>query len=142
MSFGASKTKAPTSPAHDAFHLMFETADAFSLFWQPFFKGIGRWQLEVAQAGAKQSRAAIELGHRVAHATNPVDIVDAQVHYWQQVGQVYSDANQHITQALARATDMPAGIEILPVSKKRPHDTLRLEERTGSQGYDVERKVA
>ncbi len=142
MSFGANKTKAPTSPAHDAFHLMFETADAVSLFWQPFFKGIGRWQLELAQAGAKHGRATIEFGHRVAHATNPVDIVDAQVFYWQQVGQVYSDANQHITQALVRATDRPAGIEILPVPKKRQHDTLRIEERTGPHGYDLERKVA
>ena len=142
MSSGAKVTGAPTSPAHDAFLLMFETTDMVSLFWQPLFKGVGRWQLELAQAGAKQSRAAIEFGQRMTRVTNPIDVVNAHMLYWQQIGQVYSDANQNLTQALARATEPPAGIEILPVQKKRPHDTMRLEDLTPPRGYEDQRKVA
>jgi hypothetical protein len=142
MSLGAKVTGAPTSPAHDAFQLAFETADIFSLYWQPLLKGVGRWQLELAQAGAKQSRAAIEFGQRMTRVTNPIDVVNAQVVYWQQVGQVYSDANQSITQAIARVAEPPVGIEFLPVQKKRTHDTMRLEDVKAPRGYEEQRKVA
>lgn len=142
MSLGFKATGAPTSPVHDAFHLMFETTDMVSLFWQPLFKGVGRWQLELAQAGAKQSRAAIEFGQRMTTVTSPIDVANAQMLYWQQIGQVYSDANQNLTQALARATEPPAGIEILPVRKKRLHDTLRLEDVAAPRGREEQRKVA
>jgi hypothetical protein len=142
MSLGTKTTGAPTSPAHDAFQMMFETTDMVSLYWQPFVKGVGRWQLELAQAGAKQSRAAIEFGQRMTRVTNPIDVVNAQVLYWQQIGEVYSDANQHITQALVRAAEPPAGIEILPVQNKRPHDTLRLEDLTPPRSHEDQRKVA
>lgn len=142
MSLAASNTRAPTSPTHDAFRLMFEAADMVSIYWQPFLKGIGRWQLELAQVGAKQSRAAIEFGNRLTQSTNPVDLVNAQTLYWQQVGQAYSDAGQNISQAFARASEMPAGIEIMPAQKKRAHDTMWLEEPTSQRGYEDLRKVA
>ncbi len=142
MSIGAKVTGTPTSAAHDAFLLAFETADIVSLYWQPFLKNIGRWQLEMAQAGARQSRAALEFGHCLAQASNPFDVVNAQARYWEQVGQAYSDANQHITQALTRTTQMPAGSEVIAAAKKRPHDTLRLEDRTVAREYEHERKVA
>ena len=142
MSLGAKVTGAPTSPAHDAYHLMLEATDMASLYWQPLFKGVGRWQLELAQAGAKQSRAAIELGQRMTRVTNPIDVVNAHVAYWQQIGQVYSDANHNITQAIVRAAEPPAGIEILPVQKKRPHDTMQLEDVTAPRNYEEHRKVA
>ncbi len=142
MSLGAKGTGAPTSPAHDAFLLMFEATDLVSLYWQPLLKGVGRWQLELAQAGAKQNRAAIEFGQRMTRASNPIDVVNAQVLYWKQIGDVYSDANQNITQAMARAAEPPAGIEIFPVQKKRPHDTMRLEDVAATRGYQEQRKVA
>ncbi len=142
MSSGAKVTGAPTSPAHDAFLLMFETTDMVSLCWQPLLKGVGRWQLELAQAGARQSRAAIEFAHCMTQASNPFDVVNAQARYWEQVGQAYSDANQHITQALTRTTQPLPGIEVIPAAKKRPHDTLRLEDRAVAREYEHERKVA
>ena len=142
MSLEGKGIGAPTSPTHDAFQLAFETADIFSLFWQPLLKGVGRWQLELAQAGAKQSRAAIEFGQRMGRVTNPTDMVNAQVVYWQQIGQVYSEANQHITQAMARAAEPPAGIEFSPVQMKRPHETMRLDDVAAPRGYEEQRKVA
>ena len=142
MTSWSGNSRSPSSPAHDSFQLAFEAADTFSLYWQPFLKSMGRWQLEMAQAGAKQSRAAIDFNHRLTQATNPIDLVNAQVHFWMQVGQAYSDANQHITQALARAAEPPAGIEILPTQKKRSHDTLRLDDLERHHGFEPERKVA
>ncbi len=146
MSSEAKVTGTPTSPAHDAFLLMFATTDMVSLFWQPLLKGVGRWQLELAQAGAKQSRAAIEFGQRMTRVTNPIDLVNAQMLYWQQIGQVYSNASQNLTQALERATEPPADVEIFPVVnpvvKKRRHDTLRLEDLSPQHGHEDQRKVA
>jgi hypothetical protein len=142
MSNWSGNSRSPSSPAHDSFQLVFEAADTLSLYWQPLLKSIGRWQLEMAQAGAKQSRAAIALNHRLTQATNPIDVINAQVQFWMQVGQAYSDANQHITQALARAAEPPAGVETLPVQKKRKHDTLRLDDRARHHGFEPERKVA
>ena len=142
MSSEGKVTGAPTSPAHDAFLLMFETTDMVSLFWQPLLKGVGRWQLELVQVGSKQSRAAMEFGQRLARVTNPIDVINAQVHFWKQIGDVYTDANQNITQAITRAAEPPAGIEIFPAQKKRPHDTMRLQDVAAPRDFEEQRKVA
>lgn len=142
MSSEGKVTSAPTSAAHDAFLLMFETTDMVSLFWQPLLKGIGRWQLELAQVGSKQSRAAIEFGQRIARVTNPIDVINAQVHFWKQIGDVYTDANQNIAQAITRAAEPPAGIEIFPAQKKRSHDTMRLKDVAAPRDFEEQRKVA
>jgi hypothetical protein len=142
MSNWSGNSRSPSSPAHDTFQFVFEAADTFSLYCQPFLKSMGRWQLEMAQAVAKQSRAAIEFNHRLTQATNPIDVVNAQVLFWKQVGQAYSDANQHITQTFGRAAEPPAGIEIQPIHKKRSHDTLRLDDLARHHGFGPERKVA
>lgn len=142
MSSESGSSRSPSSAAHDAFQLAFETADAFSLIWQPFLKTCGRFQLEMAQAGAKQGRATIEFNHRLVQATNPIDLLNAQVVFWKQVGQAYSEASQHMTGAFAGPAEPQAAIDFVPVPKSRKHDTLRLDDPAKHRNYEPERKVA
>lgn len=144
MGFEYGHGRGPTSPANDVFEVMFQGADILSSFWQPMLKGIGRWQLEVAQLGAKQARATLELGHRVARAENPLVIGDAYRDYWSMVGGIYNEASRNIATAMVRAAPHAAVLELPVMPRARVHDTLQLldEGRRAAPEAGLERKVA
>jgi hypothetical protein len=127
----------PTSPAHDFYQLMFETTDVFSLFWQPYLKGVGRWQLELAHLGAKQGQAFMEYGRRVTQSRDPMQAVEAQMTLCNELGRLYTDAGQHVAQAITRAAQPVASVELFPAQKPRTHDMMRLED-----WFVPERRVA
>ena len=117
--------RGPTSPAHDVYEVMFQGADLVSSFWQPFLKGAGRWQLEMAQLATKQTRAALGFSHTLARSRSPDQLVEAYRNYWNEVSSFYSDASRNIATALVRAAPHAAVLE-LPLHKPREHDTLQL----------------
>jgi len=138
MSSNVRLTRNPTSPAHDYFDLMFQGTDMISSFWQPYFKSAGRWQLEVAQLAAKQTRAAIELGNHLARSSKPDDISDAFRTYWGNLHASYETATRNIGTALVKAA--PEAIVLAIPPRRRPHDTLEL---LGLEAEDLsQRKVA
>lgn len=139
MSFDVRLTRHPTSPAHDYFDLMFQGTDMISSFWQPYLKSAGRWQLELAQLAAKQTRAALELGNTLARSSRPDDVSDAFRTYWGNVHACYETAARNIGTALVKATPDAIVLSIPP--RRRPHDMLEL---FGLEAEDRshERKVA
>ena len=136
-------TRGATTPAHDFFELMFHGADFVSSYWQPYLKSVGRWQLELAQLGAKQARASIELSHRMARAEQPGQVSDALMDYWRELNTTYEDASRNFAAAVARAAP-PSVVLEMPLERpprKRVHDTLELVD--GIDGYPSDvRKVA
>lgn len=136
-------TRRSTTPAHDFFELMFHSADFFSSYWQPYLKSAGRWQLELAQLGAKQARAYMELNHRMARAEQPGQVSDALMDYWRDLNATYEDASRNIAAVVARAAPASVVLE-MPTqrpSRRRVHDTLDLVD--GIDGYPSDaRKVA
>ncbi len=141
MSSGSLFTRGPTSPAHDMYELMFQGTDVMSSYWQPYLKGFGRWQLEVAQFGARQTRAWIALGHRLGKASSPDDVSQAYRAYWIDVQACYEDASRNIAAAVARATPQNIVLDMPQPSRKRTHDTLELLDNKGTASA-IERKVA
>lgn len=117
--------RSPTSAVHDVYEVMFQAADMASAFWQPVLKGAGRWQLEMAHLAAKQTRAGLALGHRMARTTSPQGLLEAYHDYWGEIGSFYTDASRNIATALVRAVPHAAVLE-LPVTPRRRHDTLDL----------------
>ena len=135
MSAEVSQFRAPTSPAHDFFQVMFQAADVVGSFWQPMLKGAGRWQLEMSHLTAKQTRAAMQLSQTALRCDSPLALMDAYRDYWLEVGNLYSDANRNIATAMVRAAPHAAVLE-LPLARPPQHDTLVI----GDNGS--ERKVA
>ena len=136
MPVNVSPLRAPTTPAHDVFEVMFQAADMVGSFWQPLLKSTGRWQLEMSHLAAKQTRAAIEATHKAARCGSPVALMQVYSDYWSEVGALVSDANRNIATALVRAAPHAAVLE-LPLTRPRPqHDTLYI------PGAADERKVA
>lgn len=136
--------RGPTSSAHDVFQVVFQGADTLSSFWQPMFKGFGRWQMEMAQLSAKQTRASIELGQKIARAPYPGTVMEAYRAYWTEVGGIYADANRNISMALVRAAPHAAVLELPLKPKVRPRDTLQLIEEADAPTAQQQamRKVA
>lgn len=130
-----SPLRPPTSPAHDMFQVMFQTMDMVGSFWQPMLKSAGRWQLEMSQLAAKQTRATMALTQKAVRCDSPVALMEAYRDYWTEVGNLVSDANRNIATALVRAAPHAAVLE-LPLSRPRTHDTLYI------PGAADERKVA
>lgn len=140
------QTRGPTSPAYDMFQVMFQGTDMISSFWQPMLKGVGRWQLEIAQAGTRQTRAAMALGQRVVRATGPGDVLEAYRDYWTDVSGVYSDASRNIATAIVRAAPHAAVLELPVTPRKHVHDRLEISDtppaQTDGNAWDYQRKVA
>ncbi len=136
MSVNVSPLRAPTTPAHDVFNVMFQAADMVGSFWQPLLKSTGRWQLEMSHLAAKQTRAAMVLSNKVVRSDSPLAAMQAYADYWTEVGTLVSDANRNIATALVRAAPHAAVLE-LPLSRPRAHhDTLFI------PGAADDRKVA
>ena len=125
MTYEATPSRSPTSAAHDVFQVMFQAADLYSSVWSPFLKSAGRWQLEMSQLTAKQVRAAMTLGQKLAQSDSPDRLAQAYRAYWYDVAGYYSDASRNIATALVRAAPHTAILE-LPLQRQHTHDTLRL----------------
>lgn len=140
------QSRGPTSPAHDIFEVVFQGTDMVSSFWQPMLKSVGRWQLEVAQAGTRQTRAAMLLGQRIVRAMGPGDVLQAYQDYWTEVGGVYSDANRNIATAMVRAAPHAAVLELPVAPRRHVHDRIEISDGkpagSGLGAWEHPRKVA
>jgi hypothetical protein len=121
-----------TSPAHDAFQFMFDTADVFSSFLQPSCKGIGRWQLEMAHLSTQQAQANMELGRRLMRCMSPFDFVSETMNYWQTLSKNVSQAGQNMAFTAVRSgppyVAFANPFEVVPLPVKKARDTIRLPE--------------
>ena len=135
MTANVSPLRAPTTPAHDVFDVVFHAADMVGSFWQPLLKTTGRWQLEMSHLAAKQARAAMALSQTAVRCDSPMALMQAYADYWTEVGTLVTDANRNIATALVRAAPHAAVLE-LPLTRPRAHDTLFI------PGSADERKVA
>lgn len=133
-------SRGPTSPAHDAFEVMFLAADLWASSWQPVLKGAGRWQLEMSQLATRQVRAAMALGQRLAKCETSDHMADAYREFWYDIGNFYSDASRNIATALVRAAPHSAVLQ-LPLTRVHTHDRMQLID-TPEFADASERKVA
>lgn len=136
MPANVSPIRAPTTPAHDVFEVMFQAADMVGSFWQPLLKSTGRWQLEMSHLAAKQARAAIEMSQKAARCGSPGALLQVYGDYWNEVGTLVADANRNIATALVRAAPHAAVLELPLAPPRAHHDTLYI------PGAGDERKVA
>ncbi len=133
--------RAPTSPAHDFYEVLFQGTDIVSSYWQPMLKAVGRWHLEMSHLAAKQLRANMTLANSLARAGTSSSMTQAYREYWDELSNSYSEANRNITTALSRTAAGSSAVVHMP--QRRSRDTLQLldAEMPGAEGVYV-RKVA
>ena len=141
MSSEGTLHRAPTSPAHDVFEVMFQTADMLNSFWQPALKSYGRWQLEMSQLAAKQTRANMALAQKLTQCVSSDQMAQAYRDFWHDTASFYGDASRNIATAMVRAAPHAAVLK-MPLTKVPSHDTLRLVDSPASSTPDYDRKVA
>jgi hypothetical protein len=129
-----------TAASQDYFQLFFEGADLYSSFWQPMLKSVGRWHLELAGLGVKNSQAALQLSRDLSRSLNPVDAVGASIRYWETVSSQYSQSSGRLAASVSRTVEAPFVSEIVALPLKRAHDLIVLPDT--DHEVITERKVA
>lgn len=125
-----------------AFEMMCEGADLVSSIWQPMLKSIGRWHLEVAGLGVKQTQAALQLSRDLTRCMTPGDFASAHIRYWDAVTSQYAQSSQRLAATTARTIAQPLeASEIVTLRvKSRSHDLIVIPEDLTANKPD--RKVA
>jgi hypothetical protein len=131
---------AMTPASHDYFQMMFEGADLYASLWQPMFKSVGRWHLEVANLGVRQGQAALQLSRDLARSWTPADALAANVRYLEATTQQYAQSSQRLAATVSNAVETQAQSQVLQLPLKRSHDTIVLP--TPSAEAELPRKVA
>lgn len=130
-----------TSPAHDYFQLMFDSADVFQSYWQPLYKSTGRWQLEMAQLAAKNGQTSLEYSHRIMKCRSPFEAMAETMNYWQKLSGSFAEATRNMTSAAMKAAQPVMAFDLLPLPLKRMHDTIVVPEQEEPE-LPFERRVA
>jgi hypothetical protein len=73
--------------------------DLLAKGYEPAFKGIGRWNLEVLGLMSRRARAWMELPARIGQCKTPQDLVREQLQFWQTAAHDYSDGAQRLMAA-------------------------------------------
>jgi hypothetical protein len=115
-----------SSPNHDFFQMIFESADMVSAFWQPLLKSVGRWQLEIAGLSMKQSQATLRLTHDFARCTTPADVASANLRYWDSLTSEIAQSSHRIAASVQRAAEVPSRVEIVNLPSRSGRDMIVL----------------
>lgn len=93
---------------YDMFQLLCEGADLVSGVWQPLLKSVGRWNLEVAGLGVRQTQATLQLSRDFARCRTPGDVASANLRYWEAMTSQFSESSQRLAATAARSVAEPA----------------------------------
>jgi hypothetical protein len=76
--------------------------------YEPAFKGVSRWNLEVLGLMARRAQAWLEIPSRLSQCKTPADLFKEQTKFWQGAAADYTDGSQRLTAAWsACASVMP-----------------------------------
>ena len=119
-------TNPKTSPTYDFFQIMFQSADTFSSVWQPMLKGVGRWHLEVANLGAKQGQATLQLSRDLARCWTAADVTAAYGRYWQAMTSQYTESSGRIAASVSQTVQSDVVSDVVAIPSKRSRDTMTI----------------
>ena len=67
--------------------------------FEPFLRGVGRWNLEVLGLATRRARAWAEMPNRLGQCKTPQDLVREQLQFWQTASHDYVEALQKLSVA-------------------------------------------
>jgi hypothetical protein len=103
--------------------------------FQPFWKGMARWQLELMSYGSRQAHAAVQLPQRLTRCRTFHEVAAEEARYFEVAAQQTAETAQRLAAIWMGMAAMPQ----IPRTKTAMRDYIRLPESassadTGSSG--------
>ena len=112
--------------SHDMFQMLCEGADLVSSVWQPLLKSVGRWNLEVAGLGVKQTQATLQLSRDLSRCRTPGDIASANIRYWDAMTSQFALSSQRLAATAVRSVEQTSAdaTEVVALRVRAPNRDL------------------
>ena len=104
---GSERLDPKAGPLGNLSQAYFGTLDKVMKGYEPALKGAGRWNLELVGLMTKRSREWLELPTRLIACKSPVDVMNAQMRFWQTAASQYADASHRLAAAFGACGVMP-----------------------------------
>jgi len=109
----------PTPPFWTAFGACAKAAE-------PVARSAARAQLEMSSLVGTRAKAWAAIPQTLAHCRTPVDLLQAQMAFWQEAGRNYADASQHVLAAWGNAAT--GGFGTAPAERVERRDFITFPE--------------
>lgn len=104
---GSERLDPKAGPLGNLSQAYFGTLDKVMKGYEPALKGAGRWNLELVGLMTRRSREWLELPTRLTQCKTPIDVMNAQVRFWQTAASQYADASHRLAAAFGACGVMP-----------------------------------
>ena len=81
--------------------------DVMTQSYDPYFKGLARWQLEAMGLMSRRAQAYLEISSRMSKCRTPQDLFAEQTRFWQTAFQQYSESTRRMMAAANQMAVLP-----------------------------------
>ena len=96
---GSERLDSKAGPLGNLSQTYFGGLDMMVKGYEPAFKGVSRWNLEVLGLMARRAQAWLEIPSRLSQCKTSADLFKEQTKFWQGVAADYTDGSQRLTAA-------------------------------------------
>jgi phasin protein len=97
---------------------------ALAQAYEPLFKGLARWQLEVLTLSSRRAQAYLEMPSRLAQCRTPQDLAGEQMRFLQTAYQQYTECAQRGLFALTQLGGLASGAATTEAPRERDYMTV------------------
>jgi hypothetical protein len=131
------RTDPVAGPFNNLSQAYFANLDTIAKGFEPAFRGVGRWNLELIGLMTRRARQWAEIPARIGQCKTPQDLAREQLRFWQAAAHDYAEGVQRLSVAFGAiavpglngalaARDVPARDYItFPEPKPAPETTAR-----------------
>ncbi len=104
--------------------------DTMAQSYEPYFKGLARWQLEAMGLMSRRAQAYLEISSRLSKCRTPQDVFAEQTRFWQTAFQQYSESSRRMMAAANQMMVLPPTMVQATAGHKpkRERDYIRVPE--------------
>lgn len=115
-------TTTDVTALHDFYKSYFTGLQTASQGFEPFLKGMTRWQLEVFGLASRRARAYAEFPAKLTGCRTPQDIANESLAFWQAAVEQYRDSATRMTDAITPMLTQP--LQLDTTQAKREHEYI------------------
>jgi hypothetical protein len=135
---GSERHDSKVGPSGNLSQIYFGGLDTMVRGYEPAFKGVGRWNLEMVGLMARRAQAWLEIPSLLSRCKTPADLFKEQTRFWQAAAADYTDGSQRLTAAWSACAVVPN----LNDAQPRDYITFPEPQETPAAAKRGERKAA
>jgi hypothetical protein len=97
---GNERTEPKAGPFGNLSQAYFSGLDLMAKRYEPAFRGVGRWNLEMFGLMSRRAQAWLEVPARLSTCRTPQDLMREQIQFWQSATRDYVESGQRLSAAL------------------------------------------